>query len=100
LIGKRGLGSGLVNRCSNVPTVHVNEGGYLIPECLVIWLAEKKGARIFPGAFGMVLVSLIYFMPEPLLALVALAPGSMLRMPSVAETATTEPSRPIPTTGK
>lgn len=39
-------------------------------------------------------------MPEPLLVLADLAFGSKLRIPSVAETATTDPSRRERTTGK
>lgn len=60
---------------------------------------KKKDARISPGALGTSWLK-VYFMPDPLLVLADFAFGSMLRIPSVADTATTDPSRPVPTTGK
>ena len=63
-------------------------------------LLQKKASGICSGRLLEILEwSKVYFMPE-LLELADFAPGSMLRMPSVADTAITEPSRRVRTTGK
>lgn len=63
---------------------------------------KRKAPGFSPGAFRKRELTEVWFyrIPEPLLELADLAFGSRFRIPSVAETATTDPSRRVPTTGK
>ena len=61
---------------------------------------NQKGAPVSRSALKLKRIVARYFMPEVLVLLADLALGSRLSRPSVADTATSDPSRRARTTGK
>lgn len=66
----------------------------------VAFLIKKRPGCFQPGRSPNLFLIFFYFIPEPLSELADLAFGSRLNIPSVADTATSEPSRRVLNTGK